>query len=117
MRDSQRQRVYDAEGRIQSVTYNANYADPAIVGRKAWRDEYRYADGKLAGWTRIRGDAREEFMPDGRRIVAQGAGGKPTESRAVRYVVRSRRAGEQPVVEQEDVRDEPARKRPLRRVP
>ncbi len=104
------ERVYDAEGRIQSVTYNANYADPVVVGRKAWRDVYRYADGKLAGWTRIRGARREEFTPDGRRVVARDAAGRPAEIRAVRYVVKSRRADELPVVEQEDVNEEPAKK-------
>ncbi len=96
------ERAYDAEGRIQSVTYNANYADPTIVGRKAWRDEYAYMEGKLAGWTRIRGEKKEEFTAEGRKIVARDADGKPTETRAVRYAVKTRGPNEVPVIEQED---------------
>jgi hypothetical protein len=96
-------RVYDEAGHIQSVTYNTNYADPAIVPRKAWRDEYHYTRGDLTGWTRIRGEKKEDFTADGRRIVASDADGKPTETRAVRYVPKTRAPNEVPVVEQEDV--------------
>jgi hypothetical protein len=101
------ERVYDEKGHIQSVTYNSHYADPAIVGRKAWRDEYHYADGKLTGWTRIRGERKEDFTAEGRRIVARDASGQPTNARAVRYVLKSLRPSEAPVVEQEDVTDGP----------
>jgi hypothetical protein len=94
------ERVYHADGRIESVAYNANYSDPAIVGRKMWRDEYQYSEGKLVGWTRIRGDKREEFTADGRLIVAHNGGGQPNETRAVSYIAKTRRPDEAPTVEQ-----------------
>ncbi len=86
-------RVYDAQNRIQVVDYTDpavrdNYVDPLLDFRKDWRDEYRYAaDGKPAGWTRIRGDRREEFTADGRLILAHDPQGRPAATCKVRYVV------------------------------
>jgi hypothetical protein len=84
-------RVYDDKHRIRSVDYNDpavrdNYVDPLLDFHKDWRDEYHYADnGSLAGWTRIRGDRREEFTAEGRLVLEQGKDGKPAKTAAVRY--------------------------------
>jgi hypothetical protein len=103
------ERTYGENGRVQSVTYNTHYADPAIVGRKAWRDEYHYADGKLTGWTRIRSERKEEFTANGRRIVARDAEGRPTETCEVRYLLAARTPGEAPAIQQEDVTPAPVK--------
>ena len=85
-------RVYDAQNRIQAVDYTDaavrdNYVDPLLDFRKDWRDEYHYAgDGKLLGWTRIRGDRREEFTADGRLILANDPQGRPAATCKVRYL-------------------------------
>jgi hypothetical protein len=85
-------RVYDPQHRIQMVDYadpavRDNYVDPLLDFRKDWRDEYHYAgDGKLLGWTRIRGDKREEFTAEGRLVIEKDAAGRPTKTAPVRYV-------------------------------
>lgn len=48
----------------------ASYVDPLIVTPADWTDTYRYdEEGSLLGWARTRGDAREEFTPDGHLLV------------------------------------------------
>lgn len=91
-------REYDDQHRIRAIDYTAadvkdNYVDPLVDLKKDWRDEYRYADdgdmpsgGKLLGWTRIRGERREEFTAEGRVVTAVDDAGKPTATAAVRYV-------------------------------
>jgi hypothetical protein len=85
-------RVYDAQNRIQVVDYTDpavrdNYVDPLLDFRKDWRDEYHYAgDGKLLGWTRIRGDRRHDFTADGRLILADDSQERPAATCKVRYV-------------------------------
>jgi hypothetical protein len=98
------QRTYDSEGRIQSVTYNTNYADPAIVIGKEWRDEYEYGSEGLVGWTRTRGETRQNFTATGERIVSPATDGKPAKTCKVNYVVRPQKKAR--VVEQVDVVDE-----------
>jgi hypothetical protein len=46
------------------------YADPILVPRADWRDDFAYAaDGTLLGWTRVRGDGPPEaFDAAGRRL-------------------------------------------------
>jgi hypothetical protein len=86
-------RVYDEKHgmRIRSVDYNDpavrdNYVDPLLDFRKDWRDEYHYAgDGSLSGWTRIRGQGREEFTADGRLVLEKAKDGKPAKTAQVRY--------------------------------
>ena len=64
-------RVYDDKQRIKVVDYadpevSKNYVDPVIDAPKRWRDEYQYdASGKLTGWTRIRGDSKQQFTAKG----------------------------------------------------
>lgn len=109
-------RVYDAENRIQVVDYadpavRDNYVDPLLDFRKDWRDEYRYAgDGKLAGWTRIRGDHREEFTADGLLILAKDPQGRPAATCKVRYVAEPVPGGLASIKEVHD--EEPAASRP-----
>jgi hypothetical protein len=99
-------RVYDGEHRIQVVDYadpevSKRYVDPLLDARKDWRDEYHYgAGGKLTGWTRIRGDAREEFTAEGLRVTSAGAEGRPLEARRVRYVAEPQPGGRR-VIRQE----------------
>ena len=89
-------RVYDAAGRIQSVQYTdfangGDYADPLIVNAKDWRDEYHYSDtGRLTGWTRHRGDQRQEFTPDGALITSSDSLGRPLIAETVRYTALAR---------------------------
>ncbi len=92
-------RVYDDQHRIQAV----DYTDPAVKGRyvdplldlpKDWRDEYHYADdGTLLGWTRIRGEDRQEFMANGELILEKDDDGKPTKTAPVRYVAKRGKSG------------------------
>jgi hypothetical protein len=83
-------RIYDEEQRIRVVDYadpdrRKRYVDPLLDLPKDWRDEYHYdANGGLAGWTRIRGDARERFTADG-RLVPMREGETPLATCAVRY--------------------------------
>jgi hypothetical protein len=96
-------REYDEQGRITSVTYTGanekgNYVDPAFDLPKSWKDEYRYDDGKLAGWTRTRGDKSEEFTADG-RLILEKDGDRVSKSQAVRYVAKPR-PNNTPVLEQ-----------------
>jgi hypothetical protein len=82
-------REYDAQQRIVSVDYReatANYADPAVVPTRDWRDEYHYgADGKLTGWTRIRGSGREEFNAAGELVASGDQPKQAGPPRQVRY--------------------------------
>lgn len=92
-------RVYDDQHRIQVL----DYTDPAVKGRyvdplldlpKDWRDEYRYADdGSLLGWTRIRGEDRQEFTADGELILEKDDDGKPSKTTPVRYIAKRGKGG------------------------
>jgi len=102
-------REYDDDGRIRRVDYAderadpraaaeragnsraaTNYVDPLISVRKNWRDEYDYDQaGTMLGWTRIRGNEREEFNPQGQQIV-RGTDGMPDRVLRVEYQPRSR---------------------------
>ena len=84
-------RLYDEKHRIRSVDYSDpavrdNYVDPLLDCHKDWRDEYHYAaDGKLLGWTRIRGKRREEFTPEGLLVLEKGKDGEPAKTAKVYY--------------------------------
>jgi len=86
-------RVYDAQHRIASVEYKSPahggpYVDPLIDLPKDWRDEYHYGDkGELLGWTRVRGESREEFTFDGARVASRDAKGRPETATLVRYLI------------------------------
>lgn len=90
------QRIYDSRGRIQSVDYadpvvSKRYVDPLLSVQGRWRDEYDYAaNGTLTGWTRTlpTGDV-QPFHHDGTLIIRRDAMGRPLETRAVAYAVRS----------------------------
>ena len=85
-------RVYDAQERIRVMDYadpqvSRNYVDPAIDLPKRWRDEYHEdARGQMIGWTRWRGERREEFTADGALVLATDKLGRPVRARAVDYV-------------------------------
>lgn len=101
------ERLYDEQGRIESIQYRDNYADPFLVNRKHWRDEYHYdALGKPTGWTRRRGLSTWEFTADGLRIIAHAADGTPTETTAVEYKAIAPDAGTAPLLQQMDVERE-----------
>ena len=60
-----------APPRSTTPTPTAAYADPILVPRADWRDDFAWdADGTLAGWTRVRGDRPEPeaFDAAGRRL-------------------------------------------------
>lgn len=86
-------RVYDAQRRITSIEYKSPahggaYVDPAIDLPKDWRDEYHYgAKGELLGWTRVRGEAREEFTFDGALVASRDAQGRPATANPVTYLL------------------------------
>ncbi len=62
------------------------YADPVLTPAASWRDTYRYGpDGALTGWLRESLRGEEHFTPEGARILAFDAGGKPEETAPVRY--------------------------------
>lgn len=68
-------RTYDDRQRILSVDYSAgrkNYVDPSLIAERNWRDDYHYgSNGLLRGWTRTRGEEREQFDATG-RLLPQG---------------------------------------------
>ena len=72
----------DGTPRLTGIDYAARpetYADPMLIARADWRDNYHYAaDGTLTGWTRTRGtgpDATtEEFTADGAPDPGPGRG-------------------------------------------
>jgi len=103
------EREYAPDGRILRVIYRGadepgNYVDPVVALPKSWRDEYHYApDGALLGWSRFRGDKREEFDASGRLIVKPAVNGQPAVTKAVRYVIKPGKAGQTPCIVQEDV--------------
>ncbi len=82
-------RIYDDQQRIVSVDYLSsvqNYVDPALVPERLWKDEYHYAStGELTGWTRTRGDRREEFNADGQLLLQSSAPGGTSSPRPVVY--------------------------------
>lgn len=90
-------RVYDEQQRILSVDYAGpaakNYVDPRLDLRKDWRDEYQYRDGKLFGWTRIRGDVRQQFTSSGELITSVDDAGQPKTTAPVRYRGRAGKGG------------------------
>ena len=63
------------------------YRDPMLVARADWRDDFAYAaDGTPLGWTRHRaGRPPEGFTPEGARILARGADGRPARTAPVAY--------------------------------
>ena len=63
------------------------YADPLIVPRADWRDEFATdAAGRVTGWTRHRpGRDPEAFTADGARILDRDAGGAPSRVEPVAY--------------------------------
>jgi hypothetical protein len=85
-------RIYDDNHRILSVDYQAegargNYVDPFLDTPKDWRDDYHYdAQGTLTGWTRTRGDSRQEFTPEGQVIVEPAKEGQPAKTLEVKYI-------------------------------
>jgi len=92
-------RVYDDQHRIQVVDYTdpavkGSYVDPLLDLPKDWRDEYHYSDdGSLKGWTRIRGEDRQEFTANGELILEKDEDGKPTTTTPVRYVAKRGKGG------------------------
>ena len=62
------------------------YADPLLLPRADWRDAFSYApDGSLVGWTRTRGDRREDYAADGARILTRNPDGTPARIQSVAY--------------------------------
>jgi hypothetical protein len=83
----------DGAPRILSIDHAARpdaYADPLLLARADWRDDYVYDEGgSLTGWTRSRaGRAPEEFTAAGNRILTRRADGSPERAEAVAYAVR-----------------------------
>jgi hypothetical protein len=90
-------RIYDEAGRIASIDYadpeiGKNYVDPVLDAKRSWRDEYHYgASGELLGWTRVRGEARQEFTFAGHLVTKSDDSGRPLLAKAVRYELRQER--------------------------
>lgn len=65
------------------------YADPMLMARADWRDDYLYApDGTPLGWTRTRGTLTEDFTAQGARIVTRAPDGSPLALEDVAYPLR-----------------------------
>lgn len=103
------ERTYDDQGRIARVVYRGatdkgHYTDPVIDLPKSWSDEYHYdAEGMCRGWTRTRGDAKEDFNALGELVVERDSLGRPTLTRRVHYVARARPNRQPPILEQESL--------------
>ncbi|HMR51765.1 MAG TPA: hypothetical protein PKA33_04670 [Amaricoccus sp.] len=84
----------DGAMRIAAIDYAdpqkaETYADPMLIPRANWRDEYRYApDGTPAGWIRFREGRDDAFTPEGLRILTRDAAGAPATVEAVAYPLR-----------------------------
>lgn len=87
----------DGAMRIARIDYGARpdaYADPMLIARAGWRDDYAYdAAGAPAGWTRTRagaapGAASDDYTPDGARILTPATGGRPARTEPVAYPLR-----------------------------
>lgn len=95
-------RRYSDDGRILSVDYanadmNRRYADPMISLPKDWSDEYFYdGDGRMLGWTRVRGNDRQGFTRDGALVLETDDRGRPTRARTVEYVAEQRGESQPP---------------------
>ncbi|MFV0473758.1 MAG: hypothetical protein ACK5MQ_06055 [Pikeienuella sp.] len=62
------------------------YVDPAVWPGRDWRDDLDYAaDGRLLGWTRSRGEARERFTHDGLLVRETDEAGRPVSAEEVAY--------------------------------
>ena len=79
----------DGVMRLASIDYAARpgtYADPMLIPRADWRDDYRYAaDGSLAGWTRTRAGRSDDYTAQGARILVPASGDAPARTEAVAY--------------------------------
>ncbi|MEX2672255.1 MAG: hypothetical protein WD294_09115 [Phycisphaeraceae bacterium] len=94
-------------GRIQRIDYadslvGRRYSDPALALPKDWADEYFYdGNGRLLGWTRVRGEQRARFTRDGARVIETDERNRPKRARTVEYVAEPQGEGEPPqLVEQ-----------------
>jgi hypothetical protein len=101
-------RAYGADGRILSIDYTgapSPLADPLLSSRKNWKDLYQYdANGRFAGWKRIRaGGLEERFTLFGHRVTETDARGRATRAHIVRYMPRS--TGEDGVTEVAQIDD------------
>ena len=68
---------------------------------KDWRDDYRYdAHGRIAGWTRTRGDKTESFTADGLLDLERDEKERALKAEAVRYAPKREDAQTPPVIEQ-----------------
>jgi hypothetical protein len=87
----------DGALRIASIDYAARpaaYADPMLIARADWRDDYHYApDGSLTGWTRVRGARQDDYAADGARILTPAADGAPARTEPVAYPLSRRPDG------------------------
>lgn len=85
-------RVYADDGRILSIDYTRRregYTDPLLSYTRNWKDHYQYDDqGRLSGWTRVRGLGEERFTAFGHRIVATDTRGRAMQAHIVRYLPR-----------------------------
>jgi hypothetical protein len=84
----------DGTPRIVSIDHAdpakaGEYADPMLLPRADWRDDYLYApDGTPLGWNRTRGSLTEAFAADGARIAARAPDGTPLTLEPVGYPLR-----------------------------
>ena len=89
----------DGEMHIAAIDYAdpdkaKTYADPMLMARAGWRDEYVYdAEGRPVGWTRIRPERTDSFDAAGRRILTRDAEGRPDRTEPVAYTLERSRAG------------------------
>ena len=87
----------DGAMRIESIDYAARpaaYADPMLIPRADWRDDYHYAaDGSLTGWTRTRGARTDDYTADGTRILVPATGTTPAVTEPVAYPLSRRPDG------------------------
>ena len=83
----------DGTLRIAAIDYAGRpqaYADPMLIPRADWRDDYHYApDGTLTGWTRTRGERTDAYDAAGARILVPAAGDAPARVEARRLPARA----------------------------
>ncbi len=100
-------RVYNDQHQLRSIEYlpqdkKEQYVDPMLITPVVWQDEYQHdAQGRLLGWTRARGAAREDFTRHGALVLRRDAQGRPAEARTVRYVRKQDAPAAAPTLAQE----------------
>lgn len=98
-------REYDDHRRIARIDYRdpdraKRYADPVLFPIRDWADVYDYGpDGRLTGWSRMRGAKTARYTRHGARVLETDPQGRAIKAVAVRYELEPQANGASKVTE------------------